>query len=127
MKQRTLAARALTLVLVVLMAQPSWLLAVGTPPELPNPGTVAGISRDQQIQLGQQTAAEVYKQMPVLPDSSPVTQYVRRLGSKLVAQVPQQYTWPYQFHVVQQSEINAFALPGGPIFINIGTINAADN
>jgi Zn-dependent protease with chaperone function len=127
MKQRTLAARALALVLVVLMAQPSWLLAVGSPPELPNPGTVAGISRDEQIQVGLQGAAEVYKQMPVLPDSSPVTQYVQRLGSKLVAQVPQQYSWPYQFHVVQQSDINAFALPGGPIFINIGTITAADN
>src|SRR5207248_3379312 len=31
------------------------------------------------------------------------------------------------FHVVQQKEINAFALPGGPMFVNIGTINAADN
>jgi Zn-dependent protease with chaperone function len=127
MTQRTLAARILALMLVALMAQPGWLLAVGTPPELPNPGTVSGISRDEQIQAGFQAAAQVYKQMPVLPDSSPVTQYVQQLGRKLVAQVPQQYSWPYQFHVVQQKEINAFALPGGPIFINIGTITAADN
>jgi predicted Zn-dependent protease len=85
------------------------------------------MSREQQQQLGLQAAAEVYKQMPLLPDSSPVTQYVQQLGSKLVKVVPQQYTWPYQFHVVQQKEINAFALPGGPIFINVGTITAADN
>ena len=65
--------------------------------------------------------------MPVLPDSSPVTQYVQRLGAKLVAQIPQQYSWPYQFHVIAQKEINAFALPGGPIFINLGTITAADS
>jgi predicted Zn-dependent protease len=39
----------------------------------------------------------------------------------------QQPTWPYEFHVVQQKDINAFALPGGPIFINLGTIQAADN
>jgi Zn-dependent protease with chaperone function len=127
MKERTLAVRIVALVLVVLMTQPGWLFAVGSAPELPNPGSVAGISRDEQIQAGQQAAAEVYKQMPVLPDSNPVTQYVQQLGRKLVAQVPQQYSWPYQFHVVQQSDINAFALPGGPIFVNIGTINAADN
>ena len=35
--------------------------------------------------------------------------------------------WPYTFHVVNQKEINAFALPGGPIFVNLGTIQAADN
>src|SRR5262249_22929034 len=96
-------------------------------PELPNPGTVAGISKEQQEQLGRQAMAEVYQQMPVLPDSSPATQYVQRLGKKLVAQIPQQYSWPYEFHVIPQKEINAFALPGGPMFINIGTITAADN
>ena len=95
-------------------------------PELPNPGHV-GMSRQQQIQLGFQSAAEVYKGMPVLPDNSPETQYVRQLGAKLVATIPQQYTWPYEFHVVAQKEINAFALPGGPMFVNIGTITAADN
>src|SRR5436305_163867 len=66
-------------------------------------------------------------QMPVLPDSSPESQYVQQLGRKLVSAIPQQDSWPYQFHVVPQKEINAFALPGGPIFVNIGTINAAEN
>jgi Zn-dependent protease with chaperone function len=102
------------------------LAAVVSAPELPNPGHT-GMSRQQQIQLGYQAAAQVYQQMPVLPDNSPETQYVRQLGAKLVATIPQQYTWPYEFHVVAQKEINAFALPGGPMFINIGTITAADN
>jgi hypothetical protein len=65
--------------------------------------------------------------MPVLPDSNPMTQYVQRLGKRLVAQIPQQYSWPYEFHVIAQKEINAFALPGGPMFINVGTIAAARN
>jgi hypothetical protein len=95
-------------------------------PELPNPGHT-GMSREQQIQLGLKSAAQVYQTMPVLPDNSPETQYVRQLGAKLVATIPQQYTWPYEFHVVAQKEINAFALPGGTMFINIGTIAAADN
>lgn len=85
------------------------------------------MSRQQQQQLGLQAAAEVYKQMPVLPDSSPATQYVQHLGRKLEKVIPAQYSWPFQFHVVQQNDINAFALPGGPIFVNLGTIIAADN
>ena len=113
------AAIALTLL-------PGQASAVVSAPELPNPGHT-GMSRQQQIQLGYQSAAQVYKQMPVLPDNSPETLYVRQLGAKLVATIPQQYTWPYEFHVVAQKEINAFALPGGPMFINIGTITAADN
>lgn len=95
-------------------------------PEFPNPGKV-GMSRDQQRQLGLQAAAQVYKQMPVLPDSSPETQYIRQLGQKLVATIPPEYSWPFEFHVVAQKEINAFALPGGPMFINVGTITAAAN
>lgn len=125
MTKRKFVTRVLAWLLVLLIAAPE-LLAVASAPELPPPGS-APIPRDQQIQLGLQTEAEVYKQMPVLPDSSPVTQYVQQLGRKLVAQVPQQHTWPYNFHVIPQSEINAFALPGGPIFINLGTIKAADN
>ena len=95
-------------------------------PELPNPGH-ASMSKESQEQLGLKTAAEVYKQMPVMPESDPVTKYVQQLGSKLVAVIPRDSSWPYQFHVVQQKDINAFALPGGPIFVNVGTINSADN
>jgi beta-barrel assembly-enhancing protease len=97
-----------------------------TSPEFPNPGN-AHMSRDQQHALGLQAAAQVYEQMPVLPDSSPETQYIRQLGHKLVATIPPQNSWPFDFHVVAQKEINAFALPGGPMFINIGTITAAAN
>ena len=82
---------------------------------------------DKQKELGLKAVSEVYRQMPVLPDSNPVTQYVQQLGKKLVTVIPADHTWPYQFHVIQQSDINAFALPGGPIFINVGTINAARN
>ena len=100
--------------------------AAASGPVLPDPGD-AGVSRAEQEKLGQQTKAEVYKQMPVLPDSSPETQYVRRLGERLAAVIPRQNSWPWEFHVVQQKEVNAFALPGGPMFVNIGTIVAAKN
>ncbi len=108
------------------MACPAWLLAAVTnEPVLPDPGLIA--PRDQQIQLGQKAVGEIYKQMPILPDSDPLSRYVQSLGARLQQVIPQQYNWPYQFHVVQQKEINAFALPGGPIFVNVGTITAAAN
>src|SRR4051794_24501244 len=84
------------------------------------------ISPQQQIELGQKAVQQVYQQMPVLPDSDPVTQYVQGLGQKLVAQAPG-YHWPYNFHVANVADINAFALPGGSIFVNLGTIQAASN
>lgn len=109
------------LVLLVSLAH-----AVAHGPDFPDPGN-PGMSRDQQRQLGLQAAAQVYQQMPVLPDTSPETQYIRKLGQKLAATIPPQYSWPFEFHVIPQKEINAFALPGGPMFVNVGTITAASN
>jgi beta-barrel assembly-enhancing protease len=100
--------------------------AVVAAPELPDPGNPR-MTREQQKQLGLQVAGQVYTQMPVLPDSSPETQYIQALGKRLVDVIPPAHSWPFQFHVVAQKEINAFALPGGPMFVNIGTITAADN
>jgi Zn-dependent protease with chaperone function len=95
-------------------------------PTFPDPGKTS-MSRDQQHALGMQAAAQVFQQMPVLPDDSPESLYVRHLGQKLVATIPEQYSWPFEFHVVAQKDINAFALPGGEMFVNLGTITAARN
>ncbi len=83
-------------------------------------------SAQEETQAGQQAAAEVSQQMPLLPENDPVTQYVQRLGGQLASHAPGE-KWPYSFRVVNQKDINAFALPGGPIFVNLGTIQATDN
>src|SRR5689334_1458282 len=97
----------------------SWLLtlAIAVPagaqpagPTFPNPGKTS-MSKENQQALGMQVAADVYKTMPVLPDDSPETQYVRQLGQKLVATIPAEFSWPFEFHVIPQKDINAFALP----------------
>ena len=126
MTRRAFPIRALAILLAILMAVPAWPATPTVAPELPDPGTTS-MTKEQQEQLGLQAVGEVYKQMPVLPDSSPLTQYVQQLGRRLGTVIPGQYSWPYQFHVIPQKEINAFALPGGPIFVNVGTIQAADN
>ena len=120
-KKRGHLSRTIALLLMVSRAY-----AVAGKPQLPDPGD-APMNRDQQIQMGFQAASQVYQQMPVLPDSSAETQYIRKLGQKLVATIPAEHSWPFEFHVIPQKEINAFALPGGPMFVNVGTITAAEN
>src|SRR5215470_4003964 len=126
MKARMFSSRALATALVALIAlQP--VMAAAQEPQLPDPGSPKSISKQQQEQLGLKAMGEVYQQFPVLPDSDPLARYVQQVGRKLVAVIPQQYSWPYQFHVIPEKEINAFALPGGPMFINVGAIQAASS
>jgi len=113
--------RATALLLCLLLSAPQALLARVQPTSGSNMFTV-----EQEIQAGQEAVAQTNRQYPVLPDSNPVTQYIQQLGRRLVQSAPGD-KWPYQFHVVNQKEINAFALPGGPLFVNVGTIQAADN
>ena len=126
MERRNLSVKALAWLLALLLALPLESLAATTEPQLPDPGN-PGMSKEQQEQVGLQAMAQVYQQMPVLPDSSPMTQYIQQLGKKLEAVIPPDHNWPYQFHVIPASDINAFALPGGPMFVNVGAIQAADN
>ena len=89
-------------------------------------GASNAFSPEQEIQLGQQAAQQVAQQLPLLPENDPITRYVQQIGRTLAAQAPGEVKWPFTFHVVNQKEINAFALPGGPVFVNLGTIQAAD-
>lgn len=84
-------------------------------------------SPQQDVQLGKQNALQVEKQMPLLRDKATLD-YITRLGRKLAADAPNDlsvYVW--EFHVVNTSDINAFALPGGYVFVNRGTIEAAQD
>jgi hypothetical protein len=90
------------------------------PPPCSNPFTP-----QQEVTEGAKVAAQVYKQMPVLPETDPASLYVAQLGEHLTTHAPGM-KWPYSFHVVASSDVNAFALPGGAIFVNLGTIQAAE-
>ena len=86
-------------------------------------------SPDQDVEMGQKASEEVEKQLPLIGDSQ-VVNYVGSLGKRLAAIAPNQssgvkYDWT--FKVVNSSEINAFALPGGFIFVNRGAIEAAQD
>jgi len=121
MRGDSFISRCLAVLLLLSIAAPRALDARVTPSHGFNM-----FSAQEELQAGQQSAAQVAKQLPILPDSDTVTIYVQRLGQQLATHAPGE-KWPYTFHVVNQKEINAFALPGGPVFVNLGTIQAADN
>jgi predicted Zn-dependent protease len=79
-------------------------------------GTVAGcgatrISRSEEIRLGQRAAAEIERQYRTWEDPT-----VSRIGQS-VAAASEAPEYPYRFRVIDQEEANAFALPGGPIYV----------
>jgi predicted Zn-dependent protease len=81
------------------------------------------------VKAGRQAAAEVEQQMPILNDNE-ATNYVSRIGQRLVSNIPPEFQHPefnYYFKIVNARDINAFALPGGPMYVNRGMIEAARN
>lgn len=82
-------------------------------------------SAQDDVQVGQQSAAEAERQLPILRDST-VQQYVDHIGQRLAANAGGP-AFQYQFRVVNASDINAFALPGGFVYINRGVLDQARN
>jgi len=83
----------------------------------------------EDVRLGRQAAGEAEQQFPLLRDGE-VSSYVERVGQRLVAAIPTEFQHPefrYYFKVLNASDINAFALPGGPMYVNRGMIEAARN
>jgi len=83
-------------------------------------------SPEQDIQLGKQAAGEAEKKLPMCKDPK-VDAYLTKLGMSLVAHLNTgSIAYPWEFHCVNDKAINAFALPGGYVFVNRGAIEAAD-
>lgn len=84
-------------------------------------------SKEQDVQLGKEAAAQIEKQVQVIKDPE-LEGFVNRIGKKLIAQPEADAeSFPYSFKVVHDKSINAFALPGGPAFVHTGLMAAADN
>ncbi len=75
----------------------------------------------REIELGRQTAAEVERQIPLSRDAAMIAR-VRRIGSALVAAMPQR-AYPYQFTVLDVQQFNAFCLPGGFMYVFEGLLD----
>lgn len=83
---------------------------------------------EQDVQIGREAADEVRRQYPIINDDQ-IEGYLQRLGNRLVEAAPRELNNPvfqYSFTPVNLKDINAFALPGGPMFVNRGMIVAAN-
>jgi predicted Zn-dependent protease len=81
------------------------------------------------VKLGREAAQEVEKEMPVMRDEQ-VNSYLNSIGRRLAESIPSEFRHPefhYTFTGVNLKDINAFALPGGPMYINRGMIEKAHN
>ena len=104
------------------------LLAPGCAPRQPGDPLTPGYnvySPEQDVQLGREAAAEIRKQVEVVQNER-LQNYISALGKKLASH-PAAGEYPYEFTVINDGSINAFALPGGPVFAHSGLIEAADN
>jgi len=81
----------------------------------------------EDVRVGKEVAAQVTKELPMLNDDR-VDSYIETLGAKLATAIAPEFHHPeftFTFDVINQKDINAFALPGGPMFLNRGMIEAA--
>jgi hypothetical protein len=84
-------------------------------------------SPQQDVELGKKAAVDAAKQLPPCNDAK-VDAYLTQLGTRLASKLPTGgVQYPFEFHCVNDKAINAFALPGGYVFVNRGAIEAADN
>lgn len=90
-------------------------------------GTVTAscsISRQQELELGRQYAADINRQLPIVENAA-VNRYINALGDEIAVHGDREID--YHLYIVNSDIVNAFAVPGGHVYINRGLVEAADN
>jgi len=85
-------------------------------------------SVDQEVGMGREMSKEVEKEVSLVRHNG-LGQVVQGIGHRLLehSERPEFRLYPYTFKVVDSSEINAFSLPGGPVYVNMGLVELAEN
>ena len=117
--KRTIQALSAMLAIALVLCAPVVALEATS---RPTPGFNL-FSVEQDIEIGRQSAVEAERQLSLLNDRN-VDRYLNEIIKKLAAQAPGA-RYPYAVKAVNASEINAFALPGGPMYVNRGLFEAA--
>ena len=82
------------------------------------------VSTQQELELGRQYAAEINQQLPIVEDAA-IERYINQLGTRIQGQ-PGTRDIPYTFYVVNSGQVNAFAIPGGHVYLNRGLIERSE-
>ena len=123
--KRFLAAPAVALAGAMIFAPVAQPTEAQTPQIRRTPSSFNVFSVEQDVELGRQSAIEAEKQLPLLNDAT-TNRYLNSIVQRLAAQAPGA-KYPYSIKTVNATEINAFSLPGGPMYINRGLLTASKN
>ncbi len=82
--------------------------------------TACGVSQQQEIQMGQEYSQQINAQLPIISDPE-VNRYINVLGDQIASRTSRA-DLPWRFYVVDSREVNAFAVPGGYVYVNRGLI-----
>ncbi len=120
------------LIMALLIAIVGWVMYMSHTEENPVTGEKqhVAISPDQEIRLGLESAPQMAQEMGgEVASSDPRAQEVEKIGAKLVeTHVAKNAPWKFQFHLLADDKtVNAFALPGGQIFITLGLLEKLEN
>lgn len=108
-----------------LFRAPRWRRTVVVAGALATVGGCGTVTTEQEVQLGRQYAAEINRELPIIQNQA-IHYYINQLGNSIARQVdPRQLQ--YSFYVVHMDAINAFAVPGGHVYVTTGLINRTDN
>jgi predicted Zn-dependent protease len=112
---------------ILIPAVVSMLMVSATLAQTPVERHKNSFSPDQDVKLGREAADQIRRQLPLLNDGR-TDEFVDEIGDRLIEAIPSEFHQPafrYSFDVVNLRDINAFALPGGPMFVNRGMIQAS--
>ena len=87
--------------------------------------TGCGISTQQEVQMGQEEAAQINQQLPMVTDPE-LNRYINLLGDQIASHTSRA-NLDWRFFIVDSHEVNAFAVPGGFVYVNRGLIERTDN
>src|SRR5438445_9608714 len=83
-----------------------------------------GISQQQEVQMGQEYAQQINAQLPIVQDPE-LNRYINVLGDS-IARLTSRGDLDWHFFIVDAQEVNAFAVPGGCVYVNGGPVQRAD-
>ena len=111
-------------VAVLALSIPLALLAQKAPKQTDVKVQKTSLTRDQELQIGKEAASAVEREMEVVQNPE-IERWLNQIGQRL-AKAPEANAYPYYFRLVNEPSINAFALPGGPMYVHTGLLRAAD-
>jgi len=82
------------------------------------------VSQQQEVQMGQQYSQQIAQELPIIQDQE-INRYINVLGDS-IARLTKRADLEWHFFVVDSKEVNAFAVPGGYVYVNRGLIERAD-